>query len=162
MHLSGTRTYFIPGTYKTQVARTSLNLMTTWKVARGASQDFPQSRCFLVLCGTLFRRPPPTEVAVSPQRPTRYPNGHVCSSTRKVPSVGHVMNSMKNLEKMGFKSNDGNVFPGWIPRRFFKVRLWNVANVSYKPLGRPDLTYIYIFLLDFWWVIWLFAKSGPP
>ena len=49
----------------------------TWRQPerlREVLQDFPQSRCFL---GTLFRRPQPTEVVVSPQRPTRYPNGHL-------------------------------------------------------------------------------------
>ena len=44
-------------------------------------------------------------------------------STRKVPSVHDkvacMMNSMKNKTKIRFKLNDGNLFPGYILRRFF-------------------------------------------
>ena len=43
------------------------------------------------------------------------------SSTRKVPSVRRVMNSMKNLKKIGLKLDDGNLSPGQIPRRFSKL-----------------------------------------
>ena len=42
------------------------------------------------------------------------------SSTHRVLSVRHVMNSMKNLQKVGFKLNDGNVILGQIPHRLFK------------------------------------------
>ena len=72
------------------------------------------------------------------------------SSTRKVPSVRHVINSMKNLKKKGFKLNDGIFFPAQIPRRFFK------SDCQLLPTSSMSVYEGLVFVLVFAWllVIW--------
>ena len=81
------------------------------------------------------------------------------SSTRKVPSVRHVMNSMKNLRKIGFKLNDEKLFPGQIPRRILKSEC-EVLRTSSMSL-HEDLTERFGGGHEFWPVITLFGKFGP-
>ena len=91
------------------------------------------------------------------------PNG---SYTRELPSVRHVMNSMETLEKtkntVQVKRREYIIGPTSTP--FFYVRPWNVTNVLYEPLRRPDLTLLLLllFLHDFRSVVRLFRKFGPP
>ena len=68
---------------------------------------------------------------------------HLLVSTirvRYVASGMYVMNSTKNLKIIGFKLNDGNLFPGQIPRRVFIPGRWEMLQTSFYKLNTKDNT----------------------